>query len=297
MPELLLYFRHRVPTDKIKLASRFSLSFRRLIPVSEPVDLGTVSGSGSGSPVKAMTAHFEKLQESPSAATISKAAPSPNIERSSIPVSDWRDRNLTVLFGTSITDRIQGKWIAGPGKRCTNVSKSGARIADISRMVDNFYQRNVNTEVKNVEKIILSFGTNEVKHETGGVAKFEQPILDLLRKVRKLFPDSTVYVQSVLPTRNVYWYCTPNLLDFNSILKAACLRVNCTFVDLFWDFLAPEERVDRFSRKFTFWDCNKKLFWDHYHLNRFGQQHLCRWFWSIINYDTFGMKVIEHQCC
>ena len=165
-----------------------------------------------------------------------------------------------------------------------NKSRRGAKIEHISAMVDDFCT--TDNAALDVEKVILSFGTNEVKFETKGVGKFKQPVFDLLKKVKLRFPYAIIYVQATLPVRNIYWCCVDNLLGFNQILGEACIYFNCTFVDCFWDFLSLDYK-----------DYNRNLFWDHHHLNNAGLEILAKWFRSVINFDTSGLSVIRYPCC
>ena len=161
-------------------------------------------------------------------------------------------------------------------------------------MIENFHLSN--QYASRVGKIILSFGTNEIKYESKGVLKYEQPVRELFRKVVSLFPEAQVFVQAVLPTRNIYWYCSDNYKIFNNILDLCCQRYGFTFIDCGHAFMAREIRTSthrgKGTEQYVFWDHNKYLFWDHFHLNNRGLELLCRWFKFIINFDTRGIKVM-----
>ena len=73
------------------------------------------------------------------------------------------NEKLCLLFGTSITAGIDGVKLSRRNRTVINVSYSGARIADISEAVNEFYIENSGA-VNRVDKIILSFGTNEMRY-------------------------------------------------------------------------------------------------------------------------------------
>ena len=66
-----------------------------------------------------------------------------------------------VIFGTSMTLKVDGNRLGKDRRNVVNCSQSGAKIKDIHEMVENFYLNNSN--LVDVDKIIFSFGTNDNK--------------------------------------------------------------------------------------------------------------------------------------
>ena len=94
---------------------------------------------------------------------------------------------------------VDGDRLAYGGRKCINISESGAKIEDISRMLDNFYHTNSN--VNDVDKIIYSFGTNDIKFLKFGLHKLKRPIKEIIYKTKEYFPRASIFFQSVLPMK------------------------------------------------------------------------------------------------
>ncbi len=277
------FFKHRVPSTNLS-GERYSLSFRKKISpyklVVNPVISAAVTSINS--------LDQNPLVNSQSQASCSSSQHQPDVGTGHgypAPVEDVgcskpRRKRTTVLFGTSITSKLPRDGLAGRGRKFINVSQSGARIEDISNLVDNFHDRN--PSALDVEKIILSFGTNDIKYDSSkaGVSKLRVPIGNLIAKVKHLFPDAIILIQCVLPLRNLYWYTSRNVLGLNRLLYQLCLNYNCVFIDIFRDFLSADAR-----------DHNRNLFYDHFHLNFYGRKVLCYWLHNVINRSSFNRVV------
>ncbi len=87
-----------------------------------------------------------------------------------------------------MTSRIRSNRIAVKGRRFVNVSVSGAKIKHIRENVMDFYQSH--EAANDVEKIILSFGTNDIKYSRRGVQHLKRYINELLSDTKRLFPDA-----------------------------------------------------------------------------------------------------------
>ena len=160
-------------------------------------------------------------------------------------------------------------------------------------MIDNFHDTNAAAD--DVEKVILSFGTNDIKHERhgvynwrvlqqhkltgkirGGIKKFRERVVDVVKKVKSYFPGACINVmQCVLPMQNRYWYTVENVLGFNNILKDVCRAYNCYYLDCFERFLLEDKS-----------DINKGLFYDWLHLNKWGRNILCKWLNHVTNTNS-----------
>ena len=255
-------FRHRVVANNTINKERYSLSFRKRVVPDKDSDVNRLP----------VTIESEILYNSVDDSVVTKSdrtlpdrvCGAPKIKRT------------TVLFGTSITSGVEGNRLAHRGRRCINISQSGAKISDISDMVDNF--RFNHADAPDIEKVIFSFGTNDVKSNRVGIGKLRQPIWDLIEKTKRYFPGCIVYVQCVLPIGRKHWFTAPNVLDFNQLLRDICHQIPCCmYIDCFWDFVLKDRS-----------DHNYNLFKDWLHLNKLGVGILCRWLKYVINSNVFN---------
>ena len=128
--------------------------------------------------------------------------------------------------------------------------------------------------------MILSFGTNDILYTRKGVNHLVSPVFEAINKVKTLFPGALIFVQSVLPMRNIYWYTADNFLGFNDILREVSSKTNAYYIDIFDEFLSPDR-----------YDHDKSLFWDYIHLNKSGLIILCDWLKWIVNCDSFNPEI------
>ena len=128
--------------------------------------------------------------------------------------------------------------------------------------------------------MILSFGTNDIKYETRGIQKYREPVTNLIKKTKFYFPDAIILVQCVLPMKNLYWYTAKNFNGFNHMLRGICFNYNCIFIDCFEDFLSKNRS-----------NYNIELFYDHLHLNLWGNIILRKWLTKICNSSSFDRVV------
>ena len=152
----------------------------------------------------------------------------------------------TVLIGTSITTRINPAKIVGKtSTKFVNCSTRGDFIRNASEKVDKLYagtltdyQNNPVGKDINIQNVIFSVGTNDIRKKSEGVSGLFYPVRDLLSKTRKLFPGAKIYVQSVIPMGFEYRWTPRNVLEFNE-LQRRCVREisNCCYIDVLDDFL------------------------------------------------------------
>lgn len=284
-------FRHRVKSIRSNCSERFSLSFRKKIPSVPPIQLT--------SPVKCLIAKFDKgdpstvLSSNPIMFVKSKSDVEPANAAPKIPVR----KMTTVLFGTSQTMKIKTSAIGKRGRVFINQSKSGAKIADIIEMVDEFHGSNPAAD--DVEKVILSFGANDIKYENHGyrgwvpfpqreqkcrrgTRKFREQIINVVKHVKQLFPGACVVLQSVLPMKDLYWFTVGNILGFNDILREVSGNYNCYYLDCFKDFLSKDGM-----------SFNRHIFFDWLHPNMWGCNILSRCYSFVTNNNsnTFNMII------
>ena len=148
-----------------------------------------------------------------------------------------------------------------------------------------------------MDKVILSVGTNDIKfHSTLGykphpsnardiaskaMLKFRQPMVELVKKAQCLFPGAAIFVQSVIPMKNRYWYTVGNVHGFNSLLHDICRAYNCHYIDCSSRFL-----------DINGCNTNTQLFRDWLHLNRWGKNILSNWFGYIVRSQSTTLDAV-----
>ena len=158
-----------------------------------------------------------------------------------------KHERICLLFGTSITSGIVGDKLSRRNRTVVNISYSGSKIADISEAVNEFYMDNPDA-VQRVDKIILSFGTNEMKYfnsfENSVSKRYYNPICNLVTQVKYLFPVAQIYFQSLLPIRIVFKYNAKSIHSFNYLLIDVCRKFGYAFINCFGDFLDESPSID-----------------------------------------------------
>ena len=210
--------------------------------------------------------------------------PSSSLDNSKSPGRNSSNEKLCVLFGTSITTGIDSTKMSRGNRTFVNMSYSGARIGDIRDAVNDFYMENSNA-AKRVDKIILSFGTNEMKHFNSFAKSvkdtFFNPVCSLVNQIKVLFPYAQIYFQSLLPIRIMFRYDPNSIHCFNHMLINVCKKYGCGFIDCFSDFL------DEYAI-----DINLDLYqdrkWRKIHLSARGLGLLCRHLKRVIYGNVFN---------
>jgi alkylated DNA repair dioxygenase AlkB len=270
LPGCQEYFKHRVnkanKNSNLGLG-RFSLSFRRIKTTSDPVNI-----SPSSTPVKLLVQMFDNTSVA-------------NNSMNSVELDDGvfktppsttpKKKKTTVLFGTSITLNIHKRVDKlKNGRKFVNVSNWGAKICNILSHLQDFHD--THDAATDVEKIIFSLGTNDIKFARRGVSHLKRHVIVLIEKAKFLFPDATILFQCCLPIRNIYTYTVKNVLNFNSMLKSLCYDLNCVYVDCFRLFLSADES-----------DHNHSLFYDWLHLHWNGKGVLGNFLCHVINQNSY----------
>ena len=151
----------------------------------------------------------------------------------------------TLIIGTSIPDDLNEHKLAGRHKsaKVIKLCKRGAHVKQISDLVDGFY-KSKDCNPSNVDKVIMSIGTNDIRYCRNGVGHLFFPVRNLVQKVKTLFPLARIYIQSLIPIR--YHQNNPgnlkiveNVLEFNKLLLKAAAEENCFFFNMFDKFLDP----------------------------------------------------------
>ena len=183
-------------------------------------------------------------------------------------VLDRSSERVCVIFGTSITEHVDGGLMSRGNRTVVNISSSGATIDDIKQMAEDFHHENL-PSIHKIDKIIVSVGTNDVKFYNSrarNMSKDLRPkLISLVKVIKQLFPSAQVHFQTMLPIKITYNYTAESVHQFNNLLLDICTQYNCFFFDCFSRFLDNEG---------IFY--NRTLFRDKYHLNNAGLKVFCR---------------------
>ena len=195
----------------------------------------------------------------------------------STPISVQSGEKTTLLLGTSITRPLIGDRMGRNGNKCINISQGGAKINDVKTNLSNFNKAN---KEKVVDKLIFSLGTNDIRN-IRDVTVLEEPLEDLVKATKSMYPQAEIYAQSLLPIRLSKGYNLGNLeivdkcYSFNRLLFKLCKKYNIYYVDLFKQFLTPGKPGTR--------DIRDDLYIDQVHLSTRGVSVIARRFTYIVN--------------
>jgi alkylated DNA repair dioxygenase AlkB len=275
------YFKHRVPKNKQCSGSRYSISFRCMKP-DNCSSTNTNALPNITTPVKNLVMQFESGSlVNDSTNEIPTASDEPFMTPPSSP--PIKKKRTTVLFGTSMTLNLEKRVskLKG-GRKFLNVSNWGAKIRDIKVHLQDF--SDTHEAAGDVEKIIFSLGTNDIKFAKRGVNHLKRYVAELIDLAKHLFPDAITMFQCCLPIRVTYHYTVSNVLNFNKMLKSLCYDFNCVYVDCFKLFLSADER-----------DHNRNLFYDWLHMNWNGKGILGNWLTHVINQNSYYNLVLDRK--
>jgi len=93
---------------------------------------------------------------------------------------------------------------------------------------------------KKPHKVFLMIGINEIKAQNRIIDNYDK----IIKKIQDLSPDTTIYVQSILPTRTQR-IDNADIMATNARLKALCARQNkfVRFLDIYKPFLADDGKL------------------------------------------------------
>ena len=268
LPGCQSFFKHRVPQGTLP-GDRILFSYRAIKETPNIIPPVVVPTASNQTP---RPSNLPPVQPniSPPAPTITPVLHKP--------------ADTTVLFGTSITSRIiSSKLTHGTNKKVINISQSGAKIRDIAQNMEKFYE-DAKTFPEDIEKIVFSFGTNDIRFSRG-VNQYHQPIIDLIEKTKKFFPRASIVMQSVLPIKVDREFTGGNFRNFNRMLFNICKKEKCAFLDIFDEYIA----FNRYTNK---WDYNPKLYFDKLHLNNLGLGKLARALKNVVRDNIFNPHIV-----
>lgn len=282
------HFAHRVRTESNVRGERYSLSFRHMIAKKASSTEEIISASGNVPSLLQNTLAPASSTGTSTTVTSTQSETEPASAPPSLPPKQSslrhkpKIRKTNALFGSSMTKFIRTKNFSFRGKNLINISQSGAKIKDLIKNVIDFYENDVTAKNDDIEKVILSIGTNDVKYCKFGVDHLRKYFVELIEVTKSLFPASIVVVQCCLPiictSNNLH--VARNVVNFNRMIKDVCFQYNCVFLDCFRDFLTRDLS-----------QVNSNLYHDWLHLNKTGVGALCTWLKFIVNENSFDRVV------
>ncbi len=265
------YFVHRVRGDNSIVGARYSISFRHMLLNDDQQKPQAASHF-----VPPVIAPLDNSQPAPIIHNIQHATSITPAASHTAASHKPKRRRTTVLFGTSMTKYIQPNKLGFRGRKVVNISQSGAKINDVYDNVRDFYENHEAAKSNDVEKVIFSIGTNDVKFCRYGVSHLKKHIVRLIDLTKNIFPAAIILFQSCLPIKPIYSYIPKNVVEFNRLLRNLCLDYNCVYIDCFKDFLTRDTRYQ-----------NSDLFYDWLHLNRQGNGVLSTWLKYVVNENSY----------
>ena len=217
--------RHKVDASPSITGPRHFLSLRHSLP-RKPAP--------SVSPVKSLIESFENgATDKPVVPKTSAVLPKSSATHSPRPV-----KRCTLIAGDSFVARLDPVRL-GKGKTTVhNISKRGAKISQVEQSIDNFYMTDSDSIV---EKVFLCVATNDIRNcYHNGVKHLKSPLIQLIRKVKLLFPKACVYFQSLIPLPVRNQTTIKNIMDTNYMIFDICKKERIYYLNVFWAFLGHD---------------------------------------------------------
>ena len=167
---------------------------------------------------------------------------------------------LCLLLGSSITAGVDGSLMSKKSRSVINLSTSGARIADVSKLAEDFFIENPQS-VDRVDKILINIGTNEIKYFNSQrfdvYRSFRSPLKNLVKSLKYMFHRAQIVFVPVLPMQRRYNYTADSVHLFNRLLLQVCENNGCVYFDCFGEFLVKMVGPFGYGEK---WDFNQGLY-------------------------------------
>jgi len=163
------------------------------------------------------------------------------------------------MVGNSITEG--GKWkILLNDTTVTNRGISGDVTFGVLNRIREITERKPS-------KLFLLIGINDLSRNTPGKVILKN-IFTIVEKIKSKSPETSIYLQSILPTNDTFKNLNKNFIGkgkhitaINAQLKKKAKKLQYTYVDLYFNFIDVDGRMDaRYSS-------------DGLHLNATGYDH------------------------
>ena len=183
---------------------RYSLSFRKIVRPATPH-----SPDPRSPPTRPplTTSPKEDLPKPPPA----------NAQISSPP-----HKSVNLIAGDSFTARLDPVRLGRGKEDVINIAKGGLKISAIQQSLIDFSSSNPSTRVK---KVFLSFGANDIRYCKKGIKHLKNPVGDIMKTAKTLFPDARIFVQSLPPVHpNGLNQIPGNVIAMNQLIFDRCSR-------------------------------------------------------------------------
>lgn len=159
-------------------------------------------------------------------------------------------KRVCLIAGDSYAARMDISKLAKGKITVDTVAEGGAKISKVKKQLEDYRASHPNHDVM---KIIVSVGTNDIRYCENGVEHLSGPFKDLCNTIRKLYPNSSVFFQSLLPLPNKDvndWKTNKRVLNFNRLIWNACVYMRFYFIDAFFPFCKYNRRYNQPHSRF-----------------------------------------------
>ena len=208
-------------TDAEDSQVRFSISFRKIIPIIE-----------------------EEAQET--------EAPVDRLVNSNKNVS--HKKIIVLIAGDSFAARLKAD-LPGKGKKeVINIAKGGRKIPQVQKDIEDFLTSNPDVLVS---KLFISIGANDIRHCEDDIRHLKSALCNLMRAVKLRLPNAKIWFQSLPPINpNGSKYLPRNVLKINTLIYNLCSRFKLFYLNIFFAFLNRQGNIN--SNLFPEYDPVKK---------------------------------------
>ena len=192
-------------------------------------------------------------------------------------------RYINLIAGDSFAARLDPGRL-GKGKQTVyNIAKGGSKISVVQKSLENFAAEHPHLLVK---KLFLSIGANDIRNCKNGIRHLKNPVGDLMKCSKILFPNAKVFLQSIPPIHpNGCQYTVGNVLYMNNLIYNLCSRYKLFYLDIFHAFL--NQSGDRNDKLFPEFDSNRNSF-DIHPSTRKGMPVLAKFYLRLIHSKWFN---------
>ena len=148
--------------------------------------------------------------------------------------------NCVLLFGDSMTENFE-KYISNP--QLLNFGISGDFSSGLITRVNSVVKQQP-------QQIFIMIGINDIIEKVP-VSAIKNNYMSVLHQLKEDCPNSEIYVQSTLPTReiNSLFSSSKNtndkVLELNTLMQMNCKELNISFIDLYPLFLDQEKLLKK----------------------------------------------------
>ena len=212
--------------------------------------------------------------------SVSESTPSQGTDILSSP------RRVSIIAGDSHAMGLDVERLGRKGRKSiVNLAKGGATISQVGDQIESYFLSFSDVgQTPIVEKIIVCVGTNDIRNcRENGVRHLKRPLFNLIEKIKLLFPNCSIWFQSLIPLIVQNQFMVPNVDQFNKLLFEVCLHMRIYFLTVFGFFLQFDRERNGLFRNEHFFVHGKNI-----HLNKIGLSMLARAYMKVIHSNRFN---------